>query len=139
MKGLCKAFFEIDDACFISAQGLDIDGNDTEKILCGAIDRLTLNFDDGREGKNMKKSKERNKIIKELLDITDREFTDEELIHKLIMTEMTEKDSDGEKTSFGQRAADAVAKFAGTGRLFSALSPSWSYGWFSMLCWSKGF
>ena len=62
----------------------------------------------------MKKSKERNKIIKELLDITDREFTDEELIHKLIMTEMTEKDSDGEKTSFGQRAADAVAKFAGS-------------------------
>lgn len=62
----------------------------------------------------MKKSKERNKIIKELLDITDREFTDEELIHKLIMTEMTEKDSDGEKISFGQRAADAVAKFAGS-------------------------
>lgn len=44
VKGLCKAFFEIDDACFIRAQGLDIDGNDTEKILCGAIDRLTLNF-----------------------------------------------------------------------------------------------
>ena len=44
VKGLCKAFFEIDDACFTSAQGLDIDGNDTEKILCGAIDRLTLNF-----------------------------------------------------------------------------------------------
>lgn len=62
----------------------------------------------------MKKSKERNKIIKELLDITDREFTDEELIHKLIMTEMTEKDSDTEKPSFGQRAADAVAKFAGS-------------------------
>lgn len=62
----------------------------------------------------MKKSKERNKIIKELLDVTDREFTDEELIHKLIMTEMTEKDSDGEKTSFGQRSADAVAKFAGS-------------------------
>lgn len=44
VKGLCKSFFEIDDACFISAQGLDIDGNDPEKILCSAIDRLTLNF-----------------------------------------------------------------------------------------------
>ena len=62
----------------------------------------------------MKKSKQRNQIIKELLDITDREFTDEELIHRLIMTEMTENSDSEEKMSFGQKASDAVAKFAGS-------------------------
>ena len=62
----------------------------------------------------MKKTKQRNQIIKELLDITDREFTDEELIHRLIMTEMTEKSDSEEKLSFGQKASDAVAKFAGS-------------------------
>lgn len=62
----------------------------------------------------MKKSKQRNQIIKELLDITDREFTDEELIHRLIMTEMTKNSDSEEKVSFGQKASDAVAKFAGS-------------------------
>lgn len=62
----------------------------------------------------MKKTKHRNQIIKELLDITDREFTDEELIHRLIMTEMTENSDSEEKVSFGQKASDAVAKFAGS-------------------------
>ena len=62
----------------------------------------------------MKKTKQRNQINKELLDITDREFTDEELIHRLIMTEMTENSDSEEKVSFGQKASDAVAKFAGS-------------------------
>ena len=62
----------------------------------------------------MKKTKQRNQIIKELLDITDWEFTDEELIHRLIMTEMTENSDSEEKVSFGQKASDAVAKFAGS-------------------------
>ena len=62
----------------------------------------------------MKKTKQRNQIIKGLLDITDREFTDEELIHRLIMTEMTENSDSEEKVSFGQKASDAVAKFAGS-------------------------
>ena len=44
VKGLCKSFFEIDDARFVSAQGLDIDGNDPEKILRDTIDRLTFDF-----------------------------------------------------------------------------------------------
>ena len=61
----------------------------------------------------MKKGKERAKIIIELLDITDKEFTDEELIQQLTMTEIVENNSN-EKTTFGQKAADAVAKFAGS-------------------------
>lgn len=61
----------------------------------------------------MKKGKERARIIKELLDITDKEFTDEELIQQLTMTEIVENNSN-EKTTFGQKAADAVAKFAGS-------------------------
>lgn len=62
----------------------------------------------------MGNSKERKKVIKELLDITDKEFTDEELIRQLTMTEIVKNTDKGEKPSFGQRAADAVARFAGS-------------------------
>ncbi len=62
----------------------------------------------------MKIGKERNKVIRELLDVTDREFTDEELIHQLIMTSVTENADRDEKMTLGQRAADAVARFAGS-------------------------
>ena len=62
----------------------------------------------------MANSKERKKIIKELLHITDEEFSDEELIHKLTMTEITEGTHKEDKPSIGQRAADAVARFAGS-------------------------
>ena len=62
----------------------------------------------------MGNSKERKKVIKELLDITDKEFTDEELIRQLTMTEVVKNTDQGEKPSFGQRAADAVARFAGS-------------------------
>ena len=57
----------------------------------------------------MKSGNERKKIIRELLNRTDQEFTDEELIHQLIMTNITENSNETEKLSFGQRASDAVA------------------------------
>lgn len=60
------------------------------------------------------KRKRTKKIIRELLNRTDQEFTDEELIHQLIMTNITENSNETEKLSFGQRASDAVAKFAGS-------------------------
>lgn len=62
----------------------------------------------------MKMNDERRKIIKELLDVTDREFTDEELIRQLTMTGITQKAAQNEKSTLGQRAADAVARFAGS-------------------------
>lgn len=62
----------------------------------------------------MANTKERKKIIRELLHITDEEFSDEELIQRLTMTEITEGSNKKEKPSFGQRAADAVARFAGS-------------------------
>ena len=60
----------------------------------------------------MKNEKERRKVIKELLDVTDKEFTDEELIHQLIATEVTKNTDKDEKLSLGQKASDAVAKVA---------------------------
>ncbi len=60
----------------------------------------------------MNELKDRKKIIKDLLNNTDSEFTDEELIKQLINTKLTTKDD--EKVSFGQKAADAVASFAGS-------------------------
>ncbi len=62
----------------------------------------------------MKNANERKKIVKELLDLTDREFTDEELIHELISTKVTKNSEQREKLSLGQRASDTVAKFAGS-------------------------
>lgn len=62
----------------------------------------------------MKMNDERRKVIKELLDVTDREFTDEELIRQLTMTGITQRAVQDEKSTLGQRAADAVARFAGS-------------------------
>ena len=61
----------------------------------------------------MRTGNERKKIVKELLDVTDKEFTDE-LIHELIATNITMDNKKEEKLSLGQRASDAVAKFAGS-------------------------
>lgn len=62
---------------------------------------------------DMRTENERRKIVKELLHTTDREFTDEELISELTRTKVTEH-SETEKATFGQRASDAVAHFAGS-------------------------
>ena len=62
----------------------------------------------------MKMNDVRRKVIKELLDVTDREFTDEELIRQLTMTGITQRAAQDEKSTLGQRAADAVARFAGS-------------------------
>ena len=62
----------------------------------------------------MRTGNERKKIVKELLDVTDKEFTDEELIHELIATNITMDNKKEERLSLGQRASDAVAKFAGS-------------------------
>lgn len=62
----------------------------------------------------MSNKKERRRIVKELLDVTDKEFTDEELIHQLINTELSKDSDKTDKLSFGQRASDAVARFAGS-------------------------
>lgn len=62
----------------------------------------------------MKMNDERRKVIKELLDVTDREFTDEELIRQLTMTGITQRAAQDEKSTLGQRAADEVARFAGS-------------------------
>ena len=62
----------------------------------------------------MRTGNERKKIVKELLNVTDKELTDEELIHELIATNITMDNKKEEKLSLGQRASDAVAKFAGS-------------------------
>lgn len=58
--------------------------------------------------------KDRKRIIKELLNVTDKEFTDEELVSTLISTSVTQSPKREQKVTFGQKAADAVAKFAGS-------------------------
>lgn len=62
--------------------------------------------------KNNKNNKK--KIIEELLHESDMEMTDEELIGEILSTKVTENYEKTEKVSFGQKAADAVARFAGS-------------------------
>ena len=65
----------------------------------------------------MNTRKNRAEIIKELLHITDKELTDEELLKEILSTDISENSEKGgkeEKITFGQKAADAVAKFAGS-------------------------
>ena len=58
----------------------------------------------------MKKGAKRNQIISELLHVTDEEFTDEELIHQLIATEVTKNADKDEHMTFGQRATASAAR-----------------------------
>lgn len=65
----------------------------------------------------MNTQKNKAKIIKELLHSTDKELTDEELMSEILSTnvsENSEKNEREEKIMFGQKAADAVARFAGS-------------------------
>ena len=65
----------------------------------------------------MNTQKNRAEIIKELLHITDKELTDEELLKEIVSTDISENSEKGgkeEKITFGQKAADAVARFAGS-------------------------
>lgn len=65
----------------------------------------------------MNTQKNKEKIIKELLHSTDKELTDEELMSEILSTnvsENSEKNEREEKITFGQKAADAVAGFAGS-------------------------
>ena len=62
----------------------------------------------------MKKLNDRKTVIKKLLNVTDQEFSDEELIGELIDTSLAESNGEKGKISFGQKAADAVAGFAGS-------------------------
>ena len=59
-------------------------------------------------------SKDRQKLIRELLADTDKEFNDEELMHLLIHQKVSLNLNEDKKLSFGQRAADGVARFAGS-------------------------
>ncbi len=62
----------------------------------------------------MNNPKNKTKIIKELLHESDLALTDEELIRELLGTSVAESAEKNEKVSFGQKAADAVARFAGS-------------------------
>ena len=57
------------------------------------------------------KTNDRQEIIKELLDVTDTEFTDEELIHQLITTNFSKNSEDTKsRLSFGTiNVLDAIA------------------------------
>ena len=56
----------------------------------------------------------RSELIRELIQNADEEMCDEELMHALISKKLTINSNGGGASTLGQRAADAVAKFAGS-------------------------
>ena len=62
----------------------------------------------------MDSRKNKKKIIRELLHESDKELTDDELLAEILDTSVVENSEKNEKLSFGQKAADAVARFAGS-------------------------
>lgn len=62
----------------------------------------------------MNNQKSKKQIMRELLHDSDRELTDEELIGEILRTSVTANTKKEEKVSFGQKAADTVARFAGS-------------------------
>ena len=76
----------------------------------------------------MKSGNERKKIIRELLNRTDQEFTDEELIHQLIMTNITENSNETEKLSFGQKLGIYLQLYRCHGRMDGCQRYPWNEG-----------
>ena len=62
----------------------------------------------------MNSIKNKNRIIRELLHESAAELSDEEVVSQILSTSVTENSNKTEKVSFGQKAADAVARFAGS-------------------------
>lgn len=62
----------------------------------------------------MNYQKNKKRIIRELLHESDEELTDEELMNEILSENVTMNADKTEKDSFGQKSADAVAKFAGS-------------------------
>ena len=59
--------------------------------------------------------KNKKKIISELLQTTDKQFSDEQLIDMLLDQKVAANlNENAGRANFGQRAADAVARFAGS-------------------------
>ncbi|NLD04371.1 MAG: DUF1003 domain-containing protein [Synergistaceae bacterium] len=59
--------------------------------------------------------KNRNKLIRELIKSTDEQLDDEQLMHVLIDQKIVDNiNTDEDDRTYGQRAADVSAKFAGS-------------------------
>ena len=72
--------------------------------------------------------KENRKLLKEVLKDIRHDMTDEEVLNLLADSKISvQPESEKEKYTLEQRAADVIAKFAG----------SWAFifGWWSTRCW----
>lgn len=58
--------------------------------------------------------KENRKLLKEVLEDIRHDMTDEEVLNLLANSKISLRPGTNEKTTLGQRAADAIAKFAGS-------------------------
>ncbi len=73
--------------------------------------------------------KERQRIVGELLNGTDGEFTDEELMRELMDTSVTENADGREKRPSASAHRTRWRGSPAAGRSSSASSPSWWCGW----------
>ena len=71
--------------------------------------------------------KENRKLIKEVLKEVRHDMTDEEVLELLAQSKVSEN-PENQKYTAGQRAADAIARFAGSWALYSPLTGCLSCG-----------
>ena len=70
-------------------------------------------YNEENPGKKRKTNEENRKLLKEVLKDIEHDMTDEEVLNLLADSKISESPT-AEKYTLGQRAADAIAKFAGS-------------------------
>lgn len=80
--------------------------------------------------------KENRKLLREILNDIRHDMTDEEVLNLLADSKISVKpESRKEKYTLGQRAADTIAKFAGSWASSFPLPACLFFGWSSMSFW----
>ena len=80
--------------------------------------------------------KENRKLLKEVLKDIQHDMTDEEVLNLLADSKISESPT-AEKYTLGQRAADAIAKFAGSWAFIFRLRVCCFCGWSSIRSWRQ--
>lgn len=80
--------------------------------------------------------KENRKLLKEVLKDIRHDMTDEEVLNLLADSKISvSPESEKEKYTLGQRAADSIAKFAGSWAFIFSFTGVLILGWWSTRCW----
>ncbi len=105
--------------------------NANPKLAKNAIirrEKLPLRGERIGEQRDMTKELDKMELLRNILDDVEKEMSDEEIIHLILDHKVSKNAHEKEKDTFGQRAADKLARFAGSWIfviLFASVLLSW--------------